>query len=67
MSDTLNWDHQVSPQDHSFTRRPICPYCRHIHQDVSEWNFDCEQVQCWACGQKFHCSRNVTVTWSTFV
>lgn len=52
-----------------YTSDPLCPYCGHIVINAWEIYFeDMEgdaELECSGCGQKFICSREVTVTYST--
>lgn len=64
------WPKQKLKTD--YTAHPICPYCGHIEHDAWEIDFgpgldgDAE-MGCGSCGEDYHCSREVSVTYSTTV
>jgi hypothetical protein len=46
------------------TDEVVCPYCG--AEVMDSWELpDCDDIECWECGKKFHYEREVTVTyWS---
>jgi hypothetical protein len=55
---------------HALKPEPICPHCGHREKDAWEINFgpgldgDAE-VTCNSCGEEYHCSRCVSVSYTT--
>jgi len=56
--------------DTSFTEAPICPYCGHAQRDAWELDFGPGMegdgdVWCGECDERFECSRNATISYTT--
>lgn len=56
--------------EHRHTDNAVCPYCGTVERDSWEYNFGPGlegdgEVTCGSCGEKFFCSRHVSVTYST--
>ena len=50
---------------------PTCPYCGHKERDAWEIDFDGidgdTEVTCSSCGKDYHCSRHVSMSYSSSV
>jgi hypothetical protein len=54
--------------NHDYTDEIVCPYCGHV--DCDSWEFldgnEGDSVSdCGKCGKTFHCSRHISITYST--
>lgn len=55
----------MSNFDHEGTDEIVCPHCDHVHRDSWEFSGDDGEIECYECGEKFHYTRDVYVTYST--
>lgn len=63
-------DEKVTEFDTDYTDDIICPYCGHKDRDSWEVDFGGMEgdtdVNCGACGEEFHASRSVSVSYSSW-
>lgn len=59
------WNVGEEEIDHDFTSEVVCPHCGHIHGDSCELP-DSDDMYCANCGEEFHFTREIEVTYSTY-
>ena len=54
----------IDAEDTEYTNEPICPHCGQMSYGVDLLT-DEDDAVCGRCGESFHCTRNVNITYTT--